>query len=313
METRANYVAVGAFVVVLLLSAAGVLLWIIGSQFDVKVAYFHMSFAGSVSGLTKDSTVRYNGVPVGKVSDIAIDKDNPGHITVVVALDPGTVIRQDAVASLASQGLTGGSYVEISGGTTKSPRFTNQYQPPGPLIASRTGGLQSLFDKAPEVMEKLLGIEDQLHDILGGKNRAAIDETVENIRKVTAAVAAHSSDIEQILSNTADATKQIDALAKSADQVVQKAGGVVDHADAAVGHVDKLVGHADKLIGNVDGTVNDMRPGLRDFSQRGEKQLEQLIGNFNAFVIKVSRVVDELERDPGKFLFGDHNEGYKPK
>src|SRR6185312_5538523 len=281
METRANYVAVGAFVVVLLLSAAGVLLWIIGSQFDVKVAYFHMSFAGSVSGLTKDSTVRYNGVPVGKVSDIAIDKDNPGHITVVVALDPGTVIRQDAVASLASQGLT--------------------------------GGLQSLFDKAPEVMEKLLGIEDQLHDILGGKNRAAIDETVENIRKVTAAVAAHSSDIEQILSNTADATKQIDALAKSADQVVQKAGGVVDHADAAVGHVDKLVGHADKLIGNVDGTVNDMRPGLRDFSQRGEKQLEQLIGNFNAFVIKVSRVVDELERDPGKFLFGDHNEGYKPK
>lgn len=88
---------------------------------------------------------------------------------------------------------------------------------------------------------------------------------------------------------------------------------MVDHADAAVGHVDKLVGHADKLIGNVDGTVNDMRPGLRDFSQRGEKQLEQLIGNFNAFVIKVSRVVDELERDPGKFLFGDHNEGYKPK
>src|SRR6185312_11121012 len=97
METRANYVAVGAFVVVLLLSAAGVLLWIIGSQFDVKVAYFHMSFAGSVSGLTKDSTVRYNGVPVGKVSDIAIDKDNPGHITDRVA-DRGLAepVRQGA-------------------------------------------------------------------------------------------------------------------------------------------------------------------------------------------------------------------------
>ncbi|MGH6982439.1 MAG: MlaD family protein [Stellaceae bacterium] len=313
METRANYVAVGAFVVVLLIGAAGVLLWLIGSQFDVKVAYFHMSFAGSVSGLTKDSTVRYNGVPVGKVSDIAIDKENPGHITVVVALDPGTVIRRDAVASLASQGLTGGSYVEISGGTTKAPPFVNQFQPPGPMIASRTGGLQSLFDKAPEVMEKLLGIEDQIHDILDGKNRAAIDETVENIRKVTAAVAAHSGDIEQILSNTADATKQIDTLAKSADQVVRKAGVVVDHADATVGHVDKLIGHADKLVGSVDGTINDMRPGLRDFSQRGEKQLEQLIVNFNNFIIKTSRVVDELGRDPAKFLFGDHNEGYKPK
>ncbi|HXE17128.1 MAG TPA: MlaD family protein [Stellaceae bacterium] len=313
METRANYVAVGAFVVVLLLGAAGVLLWIIGSQFDVKVAYFHMSFAGSVSGLTKDSAVRYNGVPVGKVSDIAIDKDNPGHITVIVALDPGTVIRQDAVASLASQGLTGGSYVEISGGTNKAPPFVNQSLPPGPLIASRTGGLQSLFNKAPEVMEKLLGIEDQIHDILAGKNRAAIDETVENIRKVTAAVAAHSADIEQIIANTQDATKHIDALALSADNVMQKASGVVDHANDAVGHVDKLIGHADKLVGNVDTTINEARPGIRDFSQRGEKQLEQLIGNFNALVIKVSRVVDELERDPAKFLFGDHNQGYKPK
>ena len=74
METRANYVAVGAFVVILLVAAAGVMLWLIGSQFAVKVGYFHISFEGSVSGLTKDSTVRYNGVPVGKVSDIAIDK-----------------------------------------------------------------------------------------------------------------------------------------------------------------------------------------------------------------------------------------------
>src|SRR6185437_1447451 len=143
---------------------------------------------------------------------------------------------------------------------------------------------QSLFNKAPEVMEKLLGIEDQIHDILAGKNRAAIDETVENIRKVTAAVAAHSADIEQIIANTQDATKHIDALALSADNVMQKASGVVDHANDAVGHVDKLIGHA-----------------------------EQLVGNFDALVIKVSRVVDELERDPAKFLFGDHNQGYKPK
>ncbi len=88
METRANYVAVGAFVVVLLVAAAGVMMWVIGSQFNTKQAYFHMSFAGSVSGLTKDAAVRYNGVPVGKVTVIAIDNNNPNHITVVVALDP---------------------------------------------------------------------------------------------------------------------------------------------------------------------------------------------------------------------------------
>jgi phospholipid/cholesterol/gamma-HCH transport system substrate-binding protein len=320
METRANYVAVGAFVVLLLLGAAGVMLWVLGGQFNAKRAFFHMSFAGSVAGLTKDSGVRYNGVPVGKVTDILIEKEHPNHVTVVVALDPTTQIRQDAVATLATQGLTGGSYIEISGGTPQSPPFVNQYEPVGPLILSRTGGLQSVFDRAPELMDKFLAIEDEIHDILGGKNRVAIDQVIENMRKLSAALASHSGDVEQILANTADATKKIDQLATTANQVMEKAGGVVDHVDTtvghvntAVGHVDKLIGHADKLVGNVDGTVTEMRPGLRDLSQRGARQIEQLVINLNDLVIKVGRVVDELERNPSRFLFGDHNAGYQPK
>jgi phospholipid/cholesterol/gamma-HCH transport system substrate-binding protein len=66
-------------------------------------------------------------------------------------------------------------------------------------------------------------------------------------------------------------------------------------------------------VGNVDGTVTDIRPGLRNLTQSGEKQLEQLLINANDLVIKVSRVVDELGRNPAKFLFGDHNQGYQPK
>jgi phospholipid/cholesterol/gamma-HCH transport system substrate-binding protein len=321
METRANYVAVGAFVVVLLLAAAGVMIWLIGGQFTEKEAYFQMSFEGSVAGLTKDSAVRYNGVPVGKVTSIAINKSRPNYIDVIAAIDPDVVIRQDAIASLVSQLLSGNSYVEIGGGTRTAPPFENIYTPPGqPLATKPTAGLQNILDRAPEVMQKLLAIEDQIGDIIGGKNRAAIDETIENVRKLTATLAAHDADIDKILTNAADATAQIDELAKSANQVVQKAGGLVDHvdtaighADVAVGHVDRLIGHADKLVGNVDGAVTDIRPGLRDFGQHGERQLEQLISNANDFILKLGRVVDELDRNPAKFLLGDHNEGYKPR
>jgi phospholipid/cholesterol/gamma-HCH transport system substrate-binding protein len=320
METRANYVAVGAFVVILLLGAAGVMAWVLGGKFNTQRAFFHISFAGSVSGLTRDSGVRYNGVPVGKVTDIVIDKEHPNHVTVVVALDPTTVIREDAVATLATQGLTGGSYIEISGGTPESPPFANEYEPMGPLILSRTGGLQSVFDRAPELMDRFLAIEDQIRDILGGKNRAAIDETLENLRKLSAALASHSGDVEQILANTADATKKIDQLATTANQVMEKAGGVVAHVDTtvgrvntAVGHADKLIGHADKLVGNVDATVTDMRPGLRDLSQRGVRQIEQLVVNLNDLVTRAGRVVDELARNPSRFLFGDRNAGYQPR
>ncbi len=215
--------------------------------------------------------------------------------------------------------MTGGSYVEISGGTPSEPPFTNEYQPPGPLIHSRTGGLQSIFDKAPEVLAKLLDIEDQIKSVLAD-NRPAIDKSVANVQKLTDTLADHSDDIGKILTNAADATQQIDELAKSANQLVAKAGKVVDHVDTTVGdadtallHADKLIGNADKLVGNVNGTVTDVRPGLREFSQRGERQLEQLITNANDLILKLGRVVDELDRNPSKFLFGDHNEGYKPK
>jgi phospholipid/cholesterol/gamma-HCH transport system substrate-binding protein len=320
METRANYVAVGAFVVVLLVAAAGVMLWLIGSQFAVKLGYFHINFEGSVAGLTKDAAVRYNGVPVGKVTDIAIDKTHPNFITVVVALSPGTVIRKDAVASLASQGLTGGSFIEISGGSLKAPVIPASDSPPGEAIPSKTsGGLQGIFDQGPEVLKHAVEIENTVQSILD-ENRATISDTIKNLHTITATLAAHDKDIDAILSNTAEATKNVNETVKSANKVVDKAGTLIDHADKVVGdtntavvHVDRLIGHADKFVDNLNGTVTDVRPGLRDFSQHGEKQLEQLIFTANDFLIKVGRVVDELERNPGKFLFGNHNEGYQPK
>ena len=317
METRANYVIVGAFVLVLLVGAAGVLLWLIGSQFQTSVAYYEISFAGSVAGLDRDSTVRYKGVPVGKVAEIDIDQINPNHIRVVIALDPVTIIRSDAVATLAMQGLTGGSYIEISGGTVNAPPLPHRDRPPYPFIQSESSGLQSLFDKAPEVLTRLIDIEDQLKKILNEQNQAALAETIENVRRLTGTLASHDKDIDDILANASSLTHNFDELGKTATTTVQNLDGKVDatlnRVNTALGHVDVLVGHTDKLVGNVDSTVQENRPGLRDFSSRGLSGVEQLITNTNDLVLKLGRIADELERDPARFLFGDKNKGYQPK
>jgi phospholipid/cholesterol/gamma-HCH transport system substrate-binding protein len=313
METRANYVVVGAFVLVLLVAAAGVLLWLIGSQFNVVLSYYQVRFAGSVAGLDKDSTVRYNGVPVGKVADIALDQLAPNQVVVVVAIDPATTLRADATATLAMQGLTGGSYIEISGGSPGSPPLAHRTTRPYPEIGSRSSGLQSLFDQAPEVLTQLKDIEVQIKKALDDKNVAAITETLENVRAATGAVAKHSPQIEEILANTADATHDFDVLAKTANQTVEKAGPLVDQVGGVVGHADTLVGHADKFVGGLNATIEENRPGLHEFTSRGLNGAEQLIANTNDLVLKIGRVVDELERDPSRFLFGDKNKGYQPQ
>jgi phospholipid/cholesterol/gamma-HCH transport system substrate-binding protein len=306
METRANYAAIGAFVLVLVAGAAGVLFWLIGGQFNTQVDYYEISFTGSVAGLGKDSPVRYNGVQVGKVADIGIDELNPNHIRVIVALDPTTIIRSDAVATLAMQGLTGGSYIEIGGGTMSAPPFPHRSRPPYPFIHSESSGLQSIFAKAPEVLKQLLVIEQQIQDILNVENRAAIGKTLDNVRKLTDILAKHSKDIEAILANTAEASHQLEIAATSVN-------GLATKMETVMGHVDTAVTGANKLVATANTTIQENRPGLRNLTGHGVNQLERLLDNANDLVIKLGRVADELERDPSRFLFGGHERGYRPQ
>ena len=75
METRANHLAVGIFVLAVVAGLFGFVLWLGRSAGERDVARYAILFEGSVSGLATSSTVRYRGVPVGRVEDIRIDPD----------------------------------------------------------------------------------------------------------------------------------------------------------------------------------------------------------------------------------------------
>ena len=121
METHSNNFLVGAFVLVLLISFGLFGAWVARMHFETKSDEYYVDFPGSVSGIAPGSAVRYRGIPIGTVSDIKLDPVNIEHIRVTVELQPGTPIKSDAVASLEIQGLTGGAFVQISGGTQDAP------------------------------------------------------------------------------------------------------------------------------------------------------------------------------------------------
>ena len=120
METKANYVAVGAFVLICVVGVVVTLLWLAGVQYSQEYQYYQTSFKGPVTGLGNGTTVKYNGIDVGRVTDLKFDPNDPQKVIAMLQVKPSLGIRQDSEASIESQGLTGGSYVEISGGTKKS-------------------------------------------------------------------------------------------------------------------------------------------------------------------------------------------------
>ena len=116
METKANYIAVGAFVLACMFGVVVTVLWLAGTE-NITYSYYTVKFHGSVTGLGKGTIVRYNGLEAGRVDDLIIDPKDSKTVLATIKSTETYDIHKDATAAIASQGLTGGSYVEVLGGT----------------------------------------------------------------------------------------------------------------------------------------------------------------------------------------------------
>lgn len=317
METRANYVAVGAFVLLMLVGILIAALWIARIEFGREHSFYDIYFSGSVTGLAPGSEVRYNGIRVGRVEEIRIDPQNLQRVRVTVELEQPALIKSDAVASLEVQGLTGAAYIEISGGSQSSPLLAAQAGQRYPVITSRPSGLQRVFASAPELLARLAEVADKLSDVLDERNRAAIAETLDNIRRVTAVAAARSGDLDGAIGDTAAAMHDLRNMLASANDTLQQLHTLMgDQGEGghALKSIDEASRKLDKLATNLDALVQETRPPLRDFSQHGLGQLSQLLVDARRLVGQLTRLSDEIERDPARFLFGgNRREGYQPK
>jgi phospholipid/cholesterol/gamma-HCH transport system substrate-binding protein len=137
METRAHYVAVGVFVLVLITVGFGAVLWIGRAQLTTQYSTYEVYFRGPVSGLREGATVEYNGVPSGRVKAIQIDPSNVEQIRVTVEIENNVIIKQDAAANLETNILSGVSYIQIAGGTQDSPVLTAEAGSRYPVISPR--------------------------------------------------------------------------------------------------------------------------------------------------------------------------------
>ena len=186
METRAHYIIVGAFV---LLMAAGLvvfLVWAAKVGPDREYDYYTVNFDTAITGLARSANVRFNGILVGSVYDIDLHPDDPGNIRVDVRVYKGTPVTTHSVASVETLGLTGGTFLQISEldedevGVPRGPLTTPRGED-YPVIPTRVTGLSGIMLTAPELLAQ--GIE-----LLSRGNRILSDENIEAINGIIADV-----------------------------------------------------------------------------------------------------------------------------
>ena len=101
METKANYVLIGAFT--LLVGVFGLLfaLWAANWSSQREWRNYRIIFNEPVTGLTEGSGVRYNGINVGSIETLSLVPDDPRQVVAVVRLQEDTPIKTDTTAKLS--------------------------------------------------------------------------------------------------------------------------------------------------------------------------------------------------------------------
>jgi len=323
MEIRASYLIVGAVVLALIAALATFSVWLVRADVDRDMARYEIAFSGSVSGLPPGGQVLYRGIPVGRVAEIRIDPENVESVLVTVDIDRTTPIKEDTIATLEMQGLTGIAYVQLRGGTQASARLDPEAEPT-PRIASRRSAVERVFDSTPELLAQAVALAGRLSLLLTDENLEAVAGTLRNVETVTATLAARSDSIDTTLAGAAEMTGAIRTTSEEvrslASELRQLAGRVDSQVEGVSGDLvttlTELQGAAASMTGaagQLEQVLGQLEEPIDDFAATGLYEFTQLVGETRLLVAALSRITKEFERDPAGFLIGRSVRGYQPE
>lgn len=278
METKANYVLIGAMTVLGVIGLLGLLVWFAKIEIDRQYAQYDIMF-DSVSGLGMAADVRYNGLSVGQVIDLGLDENNPGKVRVRIEVGADTPVKTDTVAQLNSQGVTGVSFVALTGGSPDSPMLRDASDPTAiPVIRSERSVVQALTEDAPDMVAEAMAAIREVRSFLGPENQAAVSNVLQNLDKASGQLEQALSDFSSISRTVSEGTAEISKFTGRLDEIsatiqttLLNINETLDVAKVGIAEIDPTLRSAERAfaagesaIGNVDTFVQTRAPQIAD-------------------------------------------------
>ena len=312
METRARHLAVGTFVLVLVVCGGLFAIWIAKFTGQVNYVPYYTRFSGSVSQMRIDTPVLYGGIPVGRVTDVRIDPANSELARVDFIVREGTPIRADSQATVEIQSIAGGVGLQISRGTSGADLLA-----PGREVKGGFSPLERLVSQAPNLLAKLTVIADNLNKMLSDQNREALTETLSNLRDLSVNLNSHQEQLTTLLTNGNMAVSNFSeagaSLRNLSDQLNKSANAITGDAKKAVQSFDQMSTAFKQTADQLSGLVTDNREPLKQFTGSALYEATDLIAQLRELAGSMARISEEIERDPARFFLSDRNKGVNPQ
>ena len=277
METRSNYVMVGAVTVALLAGTLLFIVWLAGLSNKATKCY-DIYFSQGVGGLNKGSNVSFSGVPVGQVKKISLLPNRPEFVWVRVEVDEQTPVLQGTSAQIHGVGFTGVSEIQLAGAERGRPAI-EQLGPQGcPVIPATSGGISALLNSAPELIDRIQRLTERLTELLSDKNQNSISDILENIDATTRTLRQHApemgdtiTEIKAASHNASLAANNVAALSENANRLV------TDEGRPAVANLNKAIVSVQQTADSLNAMISEARPGVQNFSKSTLPEANKLV------------------------------------
>jgi len=314
METRSNYVMVGAVTLAMLVGLLLFVVWIAGLSNKATRCY-DIYFAQGVSGLNKGSGVTFSGVPVGQIKEVSLLPSRPEFVWVRIEVDDETPVLQGTTAQIKGVGFTGVSEIQL-GGAVKGARPITQVGPQGcPVIPASSGGLGALLNSAPELIDRIQRLTERLTELLSDENQNAISDILENVDRTTEVLAQRAPDLADAIGDARIAAKQAGVAAEKWGQVADTTNIVLEeNAKPAVENLNKAIASVQRAADNLDAVMADARPGVQNFSKSTLPEANRLIRDLRELSQALKGVSERVEQGGiGGALGPEKLPDYKPR
>jgi phospholipid/cholesterol/gamma-HCH transport system substrate-binding protein len=310
MDTKVNYVIVGAFVAVLGAAVLAVVLWLGKSDYRGVYDRYYAYMRESVAGLSINSTVKYRGVEVGRVKDIVLNPENPEEVRLTMDILRTAPIKTDTVAVLETQGLTGLATVNLNGGSRDAPTLEVAPGQEYPVIKTGSSllfrldmaisrllseqGLTKLLASASTLSQNATAVVDE-------DNRAALKQILKDLSDMTRTVADHNEQVDKGLVSASQSAENVAKITETMNQQMPVLLERINRSTVALQTMTEELAHTGRAVRSA---VQESRPDIEQFTRQTLSETGALVTELRALTGTLQRVARQLEQEPSSLVLG---------
>jgi len=305
METRASYVLIGTFTLMVFVFAFVFVLWIGKLSLEREWDYYDIVFKEAVTGLSIGGAVQYNGIQVGEVRKLSLAPDDPRQVIAHVRLNGDTPVRTDTKARLNLVGLTGVAVIQLSGGTPHAPRLHPGSGETAARIVADESALQSLLNSSEGIATSVSDVLVRVEKLLSDDNMSHLSNTLEHIDSVTGVLADQRDDLRKLITELGVASTQLRSTLTRIDGLTASTHELVDRQTRSlIASAQSTLDSARRATDAAAALIEQNRGPIADFSNEGLAQIGPAVADLRATLKSLRAVTDKLQNDPAAYILG---------